>query len=207
MSACTAKNIPREYCTMVTHTVREYEDTLETKEDSQDLTKNVDKEQNTNKDLNQDNIIGDLLDIFPNLKEEDIQTIIDNPNIFIVILHENDGPTSDGKPHIIIVEVEEGQTIDDNPNVTILEDNDDAFIDPAQDILEAAMEDMLDAGQRLLLHQIQPFQDILQNFFPLSKSHSIKLYCSFFLLKAFRVDIVMFDYIILSNFRNFVFNF
>ena len=124
----------------------------------------MDKEQNTNKDLNQDNIIGDLLDIFPNLKEEDIQTIIDNPNIFI--LQENDGPTSDGKPHIIIVQVEEGQTIDDNPNVTILEDNDDDFMDPEQNILEAAMEDMRDAGQRLLLHQIQPFQDILQNFFP-----------------------------------------
>ena len=117
-----------------------------TNKDNEELVNNLDTEQISNGDLNQETNTEDLENVLPSVKEEDIQTISDSPNM--TILQEDDDHTND-----------------DNPNVIIPEDNDDDLMDPEreQHLHEAAMGEIREAGERLVL---QPFQDILQHFFP-----------------------------------------
>ena len=115
-----------------------------TNKDNEELVNNLDTEQISNGDLNQESNTEDLENVLPSVKEDDIQTVSDSPNM--TILQEDDG-----------------QTNDDNPNVIIQEDNDDDLMDLDQYIIEDAMGEIREAGQRLVL---QPFQDILQHFFP-----------------------------------------
>ena len=117
-----------------------------TDKDHEKFVDNLDTEQISYGDLNQESNTEDLENDFPSVKEGDIQIISDSPNM--TILQEDDD-----------------QTNDDNPNVIIHEDNDDDLMDPEreQHLHEAAMGEIREAGERLVL---QPFQDILQHFFP-----------------------------------------